>query len=130
MLCFINLPAIVLEHMHRAKDRSQVAYLLEQQASLKRELTEFTAFLNDKEVEIVQLKSKLQKAVLKGPGASGVDEQVVQELRVEKEQLLKENASLSEEVKALNKQVIQAHEAANKRMSLLMRTVNFLPPLS
>jgi len=49
-----------------------------------------------------------------GPGTSSVDEQVVQKLRAENELLLKTNASLSEEVKALNKQVIQAHEAANE----------------
>ncbi|KAH0745930.1 hypothetical protein KY285_007587 [Solanum tuberosum] len=83
-----------------------------------------------KEVEIAQLKSKLQKVVSKGPGTSGVDEQVVQQLRDENELLLKSNASLSKEVKALNKQIIQAHEAANERMSLLMRTLNPLPPPS
>lgn len=43
----------------KAKGRSQVADLLEQQASLKRELTDLTVILNDKEVEIAQLKSKL-----------------------------------------------------------------------
>jgi len=41
----------------KAKGRSQVADLLEQQASLKRELTDLTIILNDKEVEIAQLKT-------------------------------------------------------------------------
>ncbi|WMV10123.1 hypothetical protein MTR67_003508 [Solanum verrucosum] len=98
----------------KAKGRSRVEDLLEQQTSLKRELTDLTVVLNDKEVEIAQLKSQLPKVVSNGPGTSGVDEQVMQKLKAENEQLLKTNASLSEEVKALNKQVIQVHEAANE----------------
>ncbi|KAH0722772.1 hypothetical protein KY290_005420 [Solanum tuberosum] len=44
----------------KAEGRSQVVDLLEQQASLKRELTDLTVILNDKDVEIAQLKSQLQ----------------------------------------------------------------------
>ncbi|KAH0633531.1 hypothetical protein KY284_036317 [Solanum tuberosum] len=128
---FIDVTQLECECVEgKARGRSQVADLIEQQASLKRELIDLTAILNDKEVEIAQLKSMLQKAISKGPGTSGVDDQVVQQLRDENELLLKTNASLSEEVKALNKQIIQAHEAANERMSLLMRTLNPLPPPS
>ncbi|KAH0743352.1 hypothetical protein KY290_031345 [Solanum tuberosum] len=114
----------------KAKGRYHVEDLLKQQATLKQELTDLTGVLNDKEVEIAQLKSQLQKLVSKGPGTSGVDEQVMQKLRAKNEQLLKTNASLSEEVKALNKQVIRAHKATNERMSLLMRTLTPLPPPS
>jgi len=86
--------------------------------------------LNDKEVEIAQLKAQLQRAISKGPSTSVVDEKEVEKLRDENEQLLKINASLSEEVKALNKQIIQAHVDANERMSLLMRTLTPFPPPS
>uniref|UniRef100_M1B289 Uncharacterized protein n=1 Tax=Solanum tuberosum TaxID=4113 RepID=M1B289_SOLTU len=107
---------------------SQVADLLEQHASLKRELTYLAMILNDKEVEISQLKTQLQKAISKGPGTTVVDGKEVELLRAENKQLLKTNASLVEEVKALNKQIIQAHVVANERMFLLMRTL--IPPLS
>ncbi|KAH0644901.1 hypothetical protein KY284_032785 [Solanum tuberosum] len=133
----IHLPAIMLEHMHRvmtwklAKHDIPYGYLLNYvfkhfevplgrgvPGTTKQMFTAATcsnvSVLKERpgEVEIEQLKSQLQKVVSKGPGNSGVDEQMVQKLRVENEQLLKTNASLSEEFKALNKQVIQAHEAA------------------
>ncbi|KAK4737286.1 hypothetical protein R3W88_000983 [Solanum pinnatisectum] len=111
----------------KANGRSQVADLLEQQASPKHDLTHLTKILNDKEVEIAQLKSKLHNVVSRGPGTNSVDEQVVQKLRDENEQLLKKNASLNEKVKALNNKIIQAHKATNERMSLLMCTLNPFP---
>uniref|UniRef100_M1DHY5 Uncharacterized protein n=1 Tax=Solanum tuberosum TaxID=4113 RepID=M1DHY5_SOLTU len=84
----------------------------------------------DKEVEIAQLKAQLQRAFSKGPGTSAMDAKEVEKLRAENEQPLKTNVSLSEEVKALNKQIIQAHVDANERMSLLMRTLTPPPPPS
>ncbi|KAH0748685.1 hypothetical protein KY290_027917 [Solanum tuberosum] len=162
----INLPAIMLEHMHMvmtwkeakheipywyllnlvfdhfkvplgkrcieglARGRSQVADVLEQQATLKREVTDLTKILSDKEVEITRLKSELQKTISRGPGTSEGHEQVLQALRDENTMLLKTNASLSEEIKSLNKQLIQSHESANERMLLLMRTLNPPPPPS
>ncbi|KAH0746983.1 hypothetical protein KY285_008640 [Solanum tuberosum] len=87
--------------------------VLEQQAALKREVTDLTEILNNKEIEIASLRSELQKAVSRGPGTSDGNEQVLQKLRDENERLLKTNASLSEEVKALNMQLIKAHEDAN-----------------
>ncbi|KAH0738544.1 hypothetical protein KY290_037249 [Solanum tuberosum] len=180
----INLPAIMLEHMHRvmtwknakhgipygyllnfvfnhfevpvgrgvpgtakqmftmstllececiegpAKGRSQVADVLEQQAILRREVTDLTKILCDKEVEITRLKSELQKAVSRGPGTSDGQDLLLKELRDENTTLLKTNASLNEEIKSLNKQLIQAHESANERMLLLMRTLNPSPPPS
>ncbi|KAH0696343.1 hypothetical protein KY290_013711 [Solanum tuberosum] len=59
-----------------------------------------------------------------------VDEQVVQQLKDENAMMMKTNASLNEEVKALNKQLIQAHKNANERMLLLMCTLNPHPPPS
>ncbi|KAH0699028.1 hypothetical protein KY284_013243 [Solanum tuberosum] len=88
----------------KTKGRSQVSDLLEQQASFKRELTDLTVLLNDKEE--------------------------VEKLRAENEQLLKTNASLSEEVQDLNKQIIQAHVDANERMTLLKRSLTTPPPPS
>ncbi|KAK4730301.1 hypothetical protein R3W88_023289 [Solanum pinnatisectum] len=128
----INLPAIMLEHMHRGhtRGRSQVADVLEQQATLKREVTDLTRILSDKEVEITRLKSELQKVVSRGPGTTEGHEQVLKELRDENTMLLKTNASLSEEIKSLNKQLIQAHESANEHLMMLMRTFNPSPPPS
>jgi len=111
----------------KARGRSQVTDVLEQQAALKREVTDLTEILNNKEIEIASLRSELQKAVSRGPGTSDGNEQVLQKLRDENERLLKTNASLSEEVKALNMQLIKAHEDANERLSLFMRTLNPLP---
>uniref|UniRef100_M1E152 Uncharacterized protein n=1 Tax=Solanum tuberosum TaxID=4113 RepID=M1E152_SOLTU len=65
-----------------------------------------------------------------GPGTSHADDGVLQKLRDENVQLLKTNASLSEEVKAFNKQIIKAHEDADERMLLFMSTFSPLPPLS
>ncbi|KAH0686189.1 hypothetical protein KY289_016952 [Solanum tuberosum] len=179
----INLPAIMLEHMHRvmtwknakhgipygyllnfvfnhfevpvgrgvpgntkqmftmstllececiegpAKGKSQVADILEQQATLRSEVTDLTKILSDKEVEITRLKSELQKVVSRVPGTSESHELMLKELRDENTMLLKINASLNEDIKSLNKQLIQAHESANERMLLLMRTFNpSLPP--
>ncbi|KAH0701672.1 hypothetical protein KY285_015950 [Solanum tuberosum] len=120
----INLPAIMLEYMHRmfsvvtllececvegkVKGKSHVSDLLEQQASLKRELTDLTVTLN----------------------ANSVDKEEVERLRDENAQLLKTNASLGEEVQALNKQIIQAHVDANERMTLLLKSFSSLPPPS
>jgi len=61
---------------------------------------------------------------LRGPGTSDGNEQVLQKLKDENTMLLKTNASLSEEIKALNKQFIKAHEEANERLSLFMCTFN------
>ncbi|KAH0761720.1 hypothetical protein KY290_017793 [Solanum tuberosum] len=180
----INLPAIMLEHMHRvmtwknakhgipygyllnfvfnhfevpvgkrvpgttkqmftmstllececieghARGRSQVADVLEQHATLKMEVTDLTTILSDKEVEITRLKSELQKAVSRGPGTSEGHEQVLKELRDENIVLLETNASLNEEIKSLNRQLIQAHESTNKRMMMLMHTFNSSHPPS
>ncbi|KAH0702469.1 hypothetical protein KY285_016747 [Solanum tuberosum] len=104
----INLPAIMLEHMHRgpAKGRSHVADVLEQQATLRREVTDLTKILSDKKVEITKLKSELQKAVSRVPGTSESHELMLKELRDENTMLLKTNASLNEDIKSLNKQLI------------------------
>ncbi|KAH0633297.1 hypothetical protein KY284_036083 [Solanum tuberosum] len=129
----INFPAIMLECEcveGRDRGRSQVANVLEQQAALKREVTDLTEILNNKEIKIATLKSKLQKAVSRGPGTSDGNEQVLQKLRDENERLLKTNVSLSEEVKALNRQIIKALEDANERMMLFMPTLSPPPPPS
>ncbi|KAH0761337.1 hypothetical protein KY290_017410 [Solanum tuberosum] len=129
----INLCAIMLECEcveGKARGRSQVTNVLEQQATLKREVTDLTEILNNKEIEIASLRSELQKAVSRGPDTSDGNEQVLQKLRDENKRLLKTNASLSEEVKALNMKLIKAHEDANERLSLFMRTLNPLPPPS
>ncbi|KAH0722333.1 hypothetical protein KY290_005013 [Solanum tuberosum] len=132
----INLPTIMLEHMHRvmtwksAKHSIPYGYLLNHvfkhfEVPLRRVVP---VLLNDKEVEIAQLKAHLQKAISKGPGTNSVDEKEVKKLRADNEQLLKTNASLSEEVQALNKQIIQTHVDANERITLLMRSLT--PPPS
>jgi len=114
----------------QAKGRSQVADVLEQQATLRREVTDLTKILNYKEVEITRLKSELQKAASQGPGTCEGHELTIKELRDDNYMLLKINASLNEEIKSLNKQLIQAHESANERMMLLMRTFTPSPPPS
>ncbi|KAH0746063.1 hypothetical protein KY285_007720 [Solanum tuberosum] len=69
----INLPTIMLEHMHRmfspatllefdcaevkVKGKSHVYDLLEKKESLKRELNDLTVTLNANKVEIVRLKA-------------------------------------------------------------------------
>ncbi|KAH0653129.1 hypothetical protein KY290_031417 [Solanum tuberosum] len=81
------------------------------------------------EYECVKGKSRgrSQKAVLRERGTSDGNEQVLQKLKDENERLLKTNASPSEEVKALNMQLIKAHEDANEHLSMLMRTLNPFP---
>ncbi|KAH0714747.1 hypothetical protein KY284_007652 [Solanum tuberosum] len=81
----------------------------------------------NKEVEIASLRSELHKAVSRGPGTSNGNEQVLQKLRDENERLLKTNTSPSEEVKALNRQLIKAYEDANECLSLFLRTPTPLP---
>ncbi|KAH0633533.1 hypothetical protein KY284_036319 [Solanum tuberosum] len=90
-------------------------------------LTDLTEILNNKEIEISTLKSELQKAVSRGPGTSDGNEQVLQKLKDENTMLLKTNASLSEEVKALNRQLIKVHEDANEPLSLFRRILTPLP---
>ncbi|KAH0665459.1 hypothetical protein KY290_027692 [Solanum tuberosum] len=143
----INLPAIMLEHMHRvmtwknAKHGIPYGYLLNfvfnhfeipvgKGATLRREVTDLTKILNDKEVEITRLKSELQNAASQGPGTCEDHELTIKELRDDSSMLLKTNASLNEEIKSLNKQLIRAHESANERMMLLMRTFTPSPPPS
>ncbi|KAH0644503.1 hypothetical protein KY284_032387 [Solanum tuberosum] len=65
--------------------------------------------------------------VSRGPSTSDGNEQVLQKLRDENERLLKTNPSPSEEVKALNMQLIKAYEDANEHLSLFMRTLNPFP---
>ncbi|KAH0712654.1 hypothetical protein KY289_008613 [Solanum tuberosum] len=91
------------------------------------EVTDLTEILNNKEIEISTLKSELQKAVSREPGTSDGNEQVLQKLRDENTMLLKTNASLSEEVKALNRQIIKAHEDANEPLSLFRHILTPLP---
>ena len=51
-----------------APGRSQVAAVLEQLVVLKREVDDITVLLDDKEVEVVTLKSNLQKVLSRGLG--------------------------------------------------------------
>ncbi|KAH0696707.1 hypothetical protein KY290_014093 [Solanum tuberosum] len=69
----INLSAIMLECQcveGKARGRSQVTDVLEQQAALKREVTDLTEILNNKEIEIASLRSELEEVVSRGPGTS------------------------------------------------------------
>jgi len=47
-----------------------VTDVLEQQAALKREVTDLTEILNNKEIEIASLRSELEEVVSRGPGTS------------------------------------------------------------
>ncbi|KAH0743919.1 hypothetical protein KY290_031912 [Solanum tuberosum] len=143
----INLPVIMLEHMHRvmtwkkAKHGIPYGYLLNfvfihfevplgrgVPGTTKQMFTAATLL----ECECVEGKARgrSQKVVSRGLGTNDGNEQVLQKLRDENTMLLKTNASLSEEVKALNKQLIKAYEDTNERLSMLMRTLNPLPPPS
>ena len=51
-------------------------------------------------------------------------------MKAENNQLNVKNASLSEEVKALNKQLIKSREDDNERVLLLLRTLYPSPPPS
>lgn len=76
--------------------------VLEQHATLKREVNDLTNNLNTKEVEISKLKSALQKAISSGPGTNQDKEEVLRKFRAENTLLLANNASLSEEIQTLN----------------------------
>lgn len=114
----------------QTQGRSQDTVVLEQHATLKREVNDLTNNLNTKEVEISKLKSALQKAISSGPGTNQDKEEVLRKFRAENTLLLANNASLSEEIQTLNQQLIKAHEDANEQMVLLMCTFNHIPPLS
>lgn len=60
-----------------AKGRSQVVAMLEQQATLTREMIDITKLLVEKEVEISLLKSELQKTISRGLGTSNANNQVL-----------------------------------------------------
>ncbi|KAH0746272.1 hypothetical protein KY285_007929 [Solanum tuberosum] len=110
----INLPGIILEHMHQimtikngtikqtfsmatliececvegeVKAKSQVSDLLEKQESLKREMEDFTTILGDKEVEITRLKALLQHAKSQGPCTSTYAKEEIDRLRDKNTQL-------------------------------------------
>ncbi|KAH0639108.1 hypothetical protein KY290_036402 [Solanum tuberosum] len=67
----------------KAKGRSHVSDLLEQQVSLRQELIDLTITLYAKEGEIAQLKAQMQQTISKGPGTSSVDKEEVERLRAE-----------------------------------------------
>jgi len=69
----------------KARGRSQVTDVLEQQASLKRKVIDLTEILTNKEIEISTLKSELQNVVSMGPSTSDGNEQVLQKLKDENE---------------------------------------------
>ncbi|WMV43098.1 hypothetical protein MTR67_036483 [Solanum verrucosum] len=69
----------------KARGRSQVADVLEQQTALKQEVTDLTEILTNKEIEISTLKSELQNVVSRGPSTSDGNEQVLQKLKDENE---------------------------------------------
>ncbi|MDV3177776.1 MAG: hypothetical protein Q8800_02830, partial [Candidatus Phytoplasma australasiaticum] len=77
-----------------------------------------------KEVEVATLKSELQKVMSSGPGPYQGNEELLSKLKDENDILKATNASLCEEIKALNKQLIKSHEDANERVLLLRRTFN------
>ncbi|KAK4707329.1 hypothetical protein R3W88_033103 [Solanum pinnatisectum] len=95
----------------KVKAKSHVSDLLEQQESIRRELNDLIT-------------------ISQGPGTSVADKEEVKRLRAENAQLLKTNATLNEEVQALNKQIIQAHVDTNNRMNLLLQSFSPHPPLS
>lgn len=66
---------------------SQVAVILEQQATLKCEVDDIINILNAKEVEIATLKFKLQKVISSRPNTSQDSEEVLRKLRAENELL-------------------------------------------
>ncbi|KAH0696047.1 hypothetical protein KY289_013529 [Solanum tuberosum] len=117
-----------LFHMEKPDELEDISPLpLCWNAAIKWEVTDLTEILNNKEIEISTLKSELQKAVSRGPGTSDGNEQVLQKLRDENTMLLKTNASLSEEVKALNRKLIKVHEDANEPLSMFRRILTPLP---
>ncbi|KAH0714884.1 hypothetical protein KY284_007789 [Solanum tuberosum] len=133
----INLSPIMLEHMHRvmtwknAKHGIPYGYLLNHVFNhFEWELNDLTVTLNTKEVEIAQLKAQMQQTICKGLGTSSVDKEKVERLRNKNAQLLKTNASLSEEVQSLNKHIIQAHVDAKECMTLLLTSFTPNPPPS
>lgn len=109
-----------------APGRSQVAAILEQQSVLKRAVDDLTVLVAPKEVDVVTLKSELQKVLSREPGPDQVDDSELWMLRAESDQLKTTNASLTEEVQALNKQLIKSHEDAKERVMLLLQTLQ--PP--
>ncbi|KAH0723821.1 hypothetical protein KY290_005015 [Solanum tuberosum] len=87
-------------------------------------------FSSGKDVEIARLRTQLQQAISQGPGTSSDSKEEVKKLRVENAWLIESNASLNEEIKSLNKQLIQAHVDANSRMNLVLQSFSPRPSLS
>ena len=87
-------------------------------------MDDLTVILAAKEVEVATLKFELQKVISSEPGPSQGNEELLSKLKDENDILKATNASLCEEIKALNKQLIKSHEDANERVLLLRRTFN------
>lgn len=94
------------------KAKSQVTKLLDKIEVLKREMEDFTTLLAEKELEITPLKALLQQEKSQGPGNSADAQGKLDKLRVENTKMTDSNSFLSEEVKSLTKQLIQAHTNA------------------
>lgn len=96
----------------KVKAKSQVSKLLDKIEVLKREMEDFTTLVAEKELEITPLKALLQQAKSQGPGNSADAQGKLDKLRVENTKMTDSNSFLSEEVKSLTKQLIQAHTNA------------------
>lgn len=100
---------------------SEVSELLAGQEKLGKEMKELRIKLAAKDSEILHLRLQNQKLSFKGPGPTN-------ELAVEKAtflvkiaELIGEVQELNAQVKALPKQLLDAHNAENERMEMLLK---------
>ena len=101
----------------RGYPKSKMTQLIDNQDQLKHEVEELTVRLSGKEADISILKAELLTAQSEGPGSS-----VVQALE-------KENAQLKTKITALQEKAIKDNDAANARLTLIIKSLSH-PPLS
>ncbi|KAH0650082.1 hypothetical protein KY284_029994 [Solanum tuberosum] len=133
----INLPATMLEYMHRVMTWKNARHGIPYEYLLNYVFEHFGVAFGRGVPGTVKhmfspatlLECKCAEGKVKGKSyvfdllEHSVGQEKVDKLKAENAQLLKTNASLSEEVQALNKKLLQAHVDANNRMTLLLRSL-------
>ncbi|KAK4724110.1 hypothetical protein R3W88_026889 [Solanum pinnatisectum] len=90
---------------------SKISQLVVEQSQLKHELDEMTLFVSKRDAEIALLNAQLVKAQTEGPGTEEVNE-----LKMKNANLLPQNDDLQEKL-------IKAHDTANDRLTLVMKSL-------
>ncbi|KAH0632620.1 hypothetical protein KY284_035406 [Solanum tuberosum] len=96
----------------RAGPLSNMSQLVMEQNQLKNEFEEMTVLVSNKDVEIALLKAQLLKAQTEGPGTK------------EANALRSKNATLLAKNVALQEKMIKDHDAANDRLTLVIKSLS------